>query len=111
MAEVYWNGLLIQNITHTDYHIHSWKTSVTTQSQNTLTFKATGVSEGYGLALDNVNLHKIGTRDNLLVNGDFETPNVGNGWQIFQNPMGWIGNEVEIGYGLIYNKEWTSQVC
>lgn len=33
------------------------------------------------------------------------------GWKIVQNPSGWIGDSVEIGYGPIYNNAWTTQIC
>lgn len=38
-------------------------------------------------------------------------PYKGNGWGIFNNIKGWEGVGIEIGWGKIYNKNWTSQVC
>jgi hypothetical protein len=45
---------------------------------NSLTFVGTGGSEGIGLDIDNVTLVKVGTTDNLVVNGGFEDPVINN---------------------------------
>jgi hypothetical protein len=59
-----------------------------------ISFTGTGVSDGFGLTIDNVNLHKLGSDKNLIINGDFETPNLQKGWQIISNPSGWLGGPI-----------------
>jgi len=47
-------------------------------------------------------------KEQFIVNGDFNTPNVGTGWQIFTGSiLGWTGDEIEVGYGQIYNPNWA----
>jgi hypothetical protein len=58
---------------------------------------------------------RVGTTDNLVVNGGFEDPVVSDpiGFKIYGAPgiKGWTTDEIEIGLGSIYNPGWTSQVC
>ena len=45
------------------------------------------------------------------MNGGFEEGhNVGNGWKIFPNILGWTcdANGIEIGHGRIYNSKWPA---
>ena len=47
---------------------------------------------------------------NVLVNGDFEQPNVSGGWKILTSIPGWtVSLNAEIGFGLIYNNYWTTE--
>jgi hypothetical protein len=110
-GEVRWNGNLVESITPSDYKIHNSTISVPILDKNVLSLKGTGTSDGYGLTVDNFNLHKLGSTQNYIVNGDFELPNLNHGWQNLKNPTGWTGDVIEIGYGPIYNSEWTTQVC
>lgn len=77
-----------------DYTIHSSSYPVTVKSSNSLIFKGTGVSDGYGLAIDNVNLHRLGENNNYIINGDFEAPDVKKQWGLFNNIKGWTGNQI-----------------
>lgn len=111
MGEIRWNGEVIESIAPSDYKIKNSTFTVSMKDKNVLSLKGTGISDGYGLTVDNFNLHRVGSTQNLLVNGDFETPNLKKGWKILNNPSGWVGKDVEIGFGTIYNTAWTSQVC
>lgn len=80
--------------------------------QNTLQFSGAGVSDSYGLGIDNVKLVKAGSNQNLIVNGGFENPNQHpNQWNIYNNIPAWQGSGIEIGEGNIYNCRWKSQIC
>jgi hypothetical protein len=46
-------------------------------------------------------------KTDLIVNGNFEQPAVGQGWKIFPTIPGWTGGQVEVGWGRIYNKLWA----
>lgn len=111
MGEIRWNGEVIESIAPADYKIRNSTFSVSLKDKNVLSLKGTGISDGFGLTVDNFNLHKVGSTQNLLTNGDFETPDLKKGWKILTNPSGWVGKDVEIGFGSIYNSAWTSQVC
>ncbi len=89
---MYWNGALIESINPSDYSIHTSSFPATVKSMNTILFKSTGTSDGYGLTIDNVNLHRLGENTNYIVNGDFEVPNVKKTWGLFNNIKGWTGN-------------------
>jgi hypothetical protein len=53
--------------------------------------------------------------DDVLVNGNFQDgTNVGKGFKIFNNGIrGWKADEIEIGYGKLYNSNWEDDtvVC
>ena len=70
-----------------------------------------GISDTFGLNVDNVKLVRQGTSRNIVVNGGFEQPCTQGGWKYFNNIPGWKGDEIEIGAGKIYNSNWNSQVC
>ena len=65
-----------------------------------------GVSDSYGVSVDNVQLILYSKSQNLIKNGGFEFPNVYKGWRIVNELPGWETKEGEIGYGRIYNKRW-----
>jgi len=41
------------------------------------------------LTIDNVKLIRQGSSSNIVVNGEFEDPDVDNGWNIFTDITGW----------------------
>lgn len=47
------------------------------------------MSDSFGLTVDNVKLVRDGTLANIVVNGQFEDPDVDAGWQIFNDITGW----------------------
>ena len=79
--------------------------------QNSIEIVGSGISDGYGLGVDSVSLVRVGTTQNLVVNGGFEVPAENGGWSIVNNIQGWTGKSIEIGWGKIYNSQWTSQIC
>ena len=49
-----------------------------------------GTLDGLGLTIDNVKVYKQGTTENLIQNGDFESPQTPS-WSIFTNrDIDWI---------------------
>lgn len=79
--------------------------------ENKLQFEGAGIADGQGLTINNVKLIASGSTKNLVVNGDFSSPNVGTGYTIKDNIPGWLGKKIEIGYGKRYNSAWTGQVA
>ena len=111
-GNVFWNNALIATLAPSDYHIHTFTQTVTAVAgTNTLTFIGAGSQEGYGLNIDNVQLIRFGTNDNVVVNGGFERPAQNGGYSFLPGIEGWTADEIEIGYGKIYNSQWTSQIC
>lgn len=76
-----------------------------------LQIKGKGDVDGAGLTIDDVKLIKVGSSDNLVVNGGFENPPQNGLWKILDNIEGWKGVHIEIGNGKLYNSRWNSQVC
>jgi hypothetical protein len=95
LANVIWNNDIILSIVPTDYDLHTATVDVTViVGANILQFEGAGASDGLGFDFTNVALVRQGdsTNTNILVNGDFSSPNVGNSWEIFFNTIpGWTG--------------------
>lgn len=86
--------------------------AVTVQvGSNSLQIEGAGISDSYGLTVDNVALVRAGTSVSIVVNGGFESPNQHGSWSILTDISGWKGINIEIGQGTIYNNGWNSQVC
>lgn len=82
--------MIVLNIIPTNYNVNSVSIVVFSQvGKNSLQFSGTGVSDSYGLTVDNVKLVRDGTLANIVVNGQFEDPDVDAGWQIFNDITGW----------------------
>ena len=94
-----------------DNNIFSFKVNVTASvGRNSLQFEGAGVSDGKGLTIDKVSLIRVGSANNIVVNGDFEVPAQNGGWN-FQNDIpGWTGKGIKIGWGDLFNTNWNSQV-
>ena len=107
-GNVIWNNVIIKSIVPNDYNVHSVTIEVEVKGgENKLQFEGTGFSNSFGLTIDKVRLVRVGTSTNIVVNGDFEAPHVGDGWGIFNNIPGWEGIGIEIGRGTIYNQGWA----
>lgn len=112
LGNVIWNNRIVLSIAPIDYKINAVAFSVfVTPGVNSLQFEGTGASDSSGLAIDNVKLVRKGSLSNIVINGGFENPNTGSSWSIYDNILGWVGNQIEIGTGVTYNPLWTSQVC
>ena len=82
------------------------------EGENVLQLRGAGVSDGFGLTVDNVKLVKEGTTQNLVVNGGFERPKIDKDWRGFHEGIeGWSATYMEIGVGSYFNLRWPSQVC
>lgn len=88
-----WNGVIVANMNPTDYYVHTFSTTVKLRAgENVLEFDAAGSSDTFGLTIDNVKVFSTFNSTNLVVNGNFETPNVGgvNQWNYFNGGIyGW----------------------
>ena len=106
-----WNGKEVASVVPGDHKVH-WKNIQvdSVAGENTLRFEGAGESDGFGLTIDNVRLVKTGTTKNIVVNGDFQKPNVGRSWKIVDEIPGWKGKGIEVGSGRIYNSGWKTQV-
>ena len=110
-GNILWNNAIIASIVPSDYSIHIFKVNVSAVvGQNSLQIEGAGISDSYGLTIDNVQLVRVGSAQNIVVNGDFQTPYQAGGWHIFNSIPGWQGLGIEIGWGDIYNIDWNSQV-
>ena len=79
---------------------------------NVVQFDGTSFSDSYGITIDNVKLTSRYNSTNLIVNGDFSTPCVGSGWNLYKGGIaGWSAVLAEVGDGGNYNCQWrTGQV-
>lgn len=108
---IVWNNVILSVLAPSDYSIKTISIPVTAVAgENVLQFVGAGLSNGFGLAIDNVKLVREGCGKNIVVNGDFEKPDTIHGWRYFKDIDGWSGTPLEIGEGRIYNCKWTSQV-
>ncbi len=82
------------------------------EGENTLQLRGAGISDNFGLTVDNIKLVKEGTTQNLVVNGGFENPKIDKDWKGFHEGIqGWSATYMEIGVGTFFNPRWPSQVC
>ena len=90
---MYWNNVLIATLAPNDYNVHTFTQTVTAVAgTNTLTFIGAGTSVGYGLGIDDVQLIRSGTNNNVVVNGGFERPAQNGGWNIYAGIEGWTSD-------------------
>nr|BAK01612.1 predicted protein [Hordeum vulgare subsp. vulgare] len=112
LGEVVWNNVIVYSVVPSDYSWHSVTLTLTVQSgRNALQFVGAGLSDSYGLLIDNVTLVRQGTTANIVVNGDFSSPNVHGSWGIFNDISGWLGTGIEVGYAPNAYGSGTAQVC
>ncbi len=112
LGDIVWNNVVIYSIVPTDYLVHTVNLAVTVQvGSNSLQIEGAGISDSYGLTVDNVALVRAGTSVSIVVNGGFEAPDQHGSWSILTDISGWKGINIEIGQGTIYNNGWNSQVC
>ena len=71
-GKVYWNNDLIATLAPNDYNVHTFTADVTVVvGTNTLSIQGAGTSDSYGLGIDNVQLVRVGTNNNIVINGGF----------------------------------------
>ncbi len=111
LGEVLWNNVIIKTIIPTDNIFHTFTIRVAAAvGKNSLQFVGAGISDSYGLLIDDVSLVRDGTTANIVVNGDFSSPNVHGSWGIFTDILGWKGIGIEIGHPSAYGIG-SSQQC
>lgn len=112
LGEVVWNNVIVYSVVPSDYSWHSISVAITVlPGKNSLQFVGAGVSDSYGLLIDNVQLVRQGTTTNIVVNGDFSSPNTYGSWGIFNDISGWLGVGIEIGHGPNAYGSGSGQVC
>jgi hypothetical protein len=90
--EVLWNDNIISSVLPNDYLLHTVTLQITaSRGQNVLEFAAAGLSDGLGADIGNIQLIRQGTTNNLVVNGNFASPNQNGGWGIHNGINGWTG--------------------
>jgi hypothetical protein len=93
-----------------NYEIKGFSFKVTGHTgENSLTFTGTGTSDGLGAGVTNIQLvrNTVCGKEDAIVNGVFDEPNVGTGWSNYPQVTGWATtNGIEIGHGRIYNSRW-----
>jgi len=108
---VIWNDVILTTIIPNDYQVHTYNLIVKVDGgENKLQFEGAGSSNSFGITIDNVKLVRKNTNTNIVINGKFESPDVGYSWGVFNNIPGWEGIGIEVGWGKIYNGNWNSQV-
>ena len=71
------------------------------------------MSDSYGITVDKVQLTSTFSNENLIANGDFETPALTPGSYTIENGgfSGWTSSEYELGGCKIYNDAWHAGQC
>ena len=91
-ALVIWNNQIIATIIPNNYYIKTYSVDVYVKGgENKLQIEGAGKSDGKGITIDNVRLVRYNTATNIVVNGGFQSPNVGGSWTIQNNIEGWEG--------------------
>ena len=87
MGNVLWNNVILDSLHYgkkNNAAVNKAVYSVTLNSgENILQFDGTSLSDGIGLTIDNVKLTSAFNSTNLVVNGNFSSPAVGQGWNYF----------------------------
>jgi len=115
MGNVLWNNVILDSLHYgkkNNAAVNKAVYSVTLNSgENILQFDGTSLSDGIGLTIDNVKLTSAFNTTNLVVNGDFSSPAVGQGWNYFNGGiLGWQAVRAELGFGKLYNSAWNGPV-
>jgi hypothetical protein len=93
--QVFWNDNIISSIIPANYNLNTVTLNVVAnRGQNLLSFAGAGTPDSLGVGLGNVKLVRGGTTNNIVVNGNFATPNLRGGWSIFNGISGWTGNDI-----------------
>lgn len=108
---VLWNGNQLNEAFSKNYEVLSATYTVyAIVGENILNFVGTGTSTNQGAGITNVELIRKGKcgLEDVLVNGNFaDATNTGKSYKIFKNGIrGWKADEIEVGYGPIYNSNW-----
>ena len=73
-----------------DYNVHTFTADVTVVvGTNTLSFQGAGTLDVWGLGIDNVQLIRSGTNNNIVINGGFERPPQNGAWKLYAGIEGW----------------------
>lgn len=71
-ANIIWNNVIIASIVPSNYQINIFKVNVTAVGgQNSLQIEGAGISDSLGLTIDNVQLIRVGSSQNIVINGGF----------------------------------------
>ena len=89
-GKVYWNNALIATLAPNDYNVHTFTADVTVVvGTNTLSIQGAGTQDVFGLGIDNVQLVRVGSSENIVINGGFERPAQNGAWKYYAGIEGW----------------------
>lgn len=117
--KAYFNGNELVNFAAQNKSVREFSFFVLAhECENTVRFEATGTSDGFGATIDDVELYcdkvdsidkEVDESNNLIKNGNFESPDLKGKWSIFNEIPNWKGTKsIEVGNGGIYNTAWGS---
>lgn len=116
-ANVLWNNQIIgslQLMGSISVVHHASFAVVLEQGDNVLQFDGTGISDSFGVTINDVKLTAPYTSATLIANGGFEVPALAVGTYIISNNgsfAGWNAAQFEIGTCKLYNSAWGSGQC
>ena len=110
---ILWNGQKVKSVKGEDDLIHTFKIPLTAvQGTNVLEIAGEGKSDSYGMTIANVSLVESKAEHNLVKNGDLADNFLKKfAWTTSKSLPGWeIPNQIELGYGKVYNENWGNMV-
>ena len=110
---ILWNGQKVKSVKGEDDLIHTFKIPLTAvQGTNVLEIAGEGKSDGLGMTISKVSLVESQAGPNLVKNGDFADNLLKKfAWTTSKSLPGWeIPNQIEQGYGRVYNANWGNTV-
>jgi len=111
-AEIVWNDVVIASLIPQDFNVYHFNSSVKLKAgANTLAFDSAGISDGYGLIIDNVKLTSVYNSNNLISNGNFASISAVPGyWNYYNNGISdWWALKAEVGHcRTVYNDNWLA---
>jgi hypothetical protein len=95
-GKAFWNGNEVANVVPVDHkrHVKTAQVEVQAGEENVLRFEGSGEHDSFGLTIDNVKLTKVGSTENIVINGGFEQPDLKGKWKIFNEIPGWSGKGI-----------------
>jgi hypothetical protein len=110
---ILWNGQKVRSVKGEDDLIHTLTIPLTAiRGTNVLEIAGEGKSDSYGMTIANVSLVESQAGPNLVKNGDFAANFLKTyAWTTSKGLPGWeIPNQIEQGYGRVYNANWGNTV-
>jgi hypothetical protein len=116
-GNVLWNNVVIGSLVVSSANAginHAVFQVTLNAGSNILQFDGAGLSDSYGISIDNVKLTSVYNTSNLLVNGDFQANvgiSAGQFTYINGGINGWVASRAEVGDCRLYNGAWGASQC